>query len=51
MYYEKTKYIDVRCNFIQNVISQRIIVLKKFSMVDNLVDMITGANESGRIRL
>ena len=41
MYHERTKHIDVRFHFIQEVVSQEIILIKKMSTDDNPTDMLT----------
>lgn len=41
MYYERTKYIDVRMYFIKDIIEQEIVQVKKIPTIDNPADIIT----------
>ena len=41
MFHEKTKHIDVRMNFVKNILTKGEIQVVKIHIEDNLVDMLT----------
>ena len=41
MFHERTKHIDIKLHFIQDIVSQGIVSIEKIHMDDNLTDMVT----------
>lgn len=41
IYHERSKHIDVRCHFVSDIISQKLVEVKKVGIVDNPADMMT----------
>lgn len=41
MFHEKTKHIQVKCNFVWEIVSRREIIVKKIATVENPTDMVT----------
>ncbi|CAA7396467.1 unnamed protein product [Spirodela intermedia] len=49
MFYEKTKYIDVKYHFVRNVIMQKKVDVKKVHTTENLIDILTKTLSSNKL--
>jgi len=50
IYHERSKHIDVRLNFIRDVIENKLFFIEKISTIDNLTDMLTKPLSSAKFK-